>query len=721
MGDQTLTQNQLLARQWAIESVHKVAEQPKELDRSKETLHKDMLSYANVLGEASRRMELLGISSEDVQEANSTPEQIRRNYQGFMNRSARRLEKEESYNQKTSKQEEAAKQRGEYTNYPTGQKALAMDVQAAYIEYKKGNLHVEESQGNEFVLAPGEKAEDAKMRIVMVMADRDKIKKELATVTAKLKNAPKEYNFKIEFYKKYYDRLQQRLDATQDALDTWFTVNGTTETGEKVSARDMKKARQHLDLALEKYENTMAYFKANVGEDMVSLAKTQPYYYEKVEEIEESDYNIANERFQLDRGIGSTDVDDINKLQNEIIANHPTEYSANKEEVDKLVSDIIARARRRTSFATEAHATRQLFYDGAHHENEAERLVYESGFEGIWKSHDAESKLLAGQIKAGIAYVRFLLEGKDMGAVNATFVEKTWGIKSPMDRLVNKRIQKLQDYDKDENWLATEQQMERRNEMADKLMDAQTDYEKNVALELASDYNLAVLDLQDRLQYDEHGNERPGHLGETTGYRDLARAYSTFQGEVTMTPKQLDDIAETMFMLRQGQKRDPVTREKTPASDAEMAQGFRDLYAQLRVQSDSMRAYMASHKEMFQRRTIENIGSDYGSLTLFYMKMQSLRDSLRYMRSSSVMAYITQEERDDLAETSTFCRAATDMAKQLSQLIEHFGDKSPEELLIHPPTEEHFDQATLEAHYTEANRQVCIDEINKSVSKVTGA
>ena len=256
-------------------------------------------------------------------------------------------EKEESYDQKESKQEEAAIRRGEYNDYRTGMKATSDSAIDKYRKYKadpsqvKGVVQLDE--GNDaieaaFMRMPGLSEEDVSNRICSLMVYRDSVKDELLKLEAKKSKDP--VNVLYLKHKKAF------LACMEDAIRTWHAANGADENGSSLPQKAVAKAKKHLPLALEKFELNARKWKERYADELLDsgFVKKNEAYKKYVGDAKADEASRADEQ-GIVKGIYRGNSDEMESLE-ELIARNPEVYEKNKELVDRIFVYYSQRLRR---------------------------------------------------------------------------------------------------------------------------------------------------------------------------------------------------------------------------------------------------------------------------------------------------------------------------------------------------------------------------------------
>ena len=365
----------------------------------------------------------------EIQKKNLTVRHMRVNMtEGMVQRSAElygRLlsdaDKQLSYTQRQSKQQDAVVKRGEYADYRVTRelKAVAQGARTEYGKIRKKSLSVETNvTGNEFLMSdefrknPGKEAKEAFATAIRdVMIFRDKTEAQISEISGQ-----KVVNLTDRVYS---DQLKELLAAVNDALETWFTACGTRvrkknptdkdveDANKPVSDKSMKNAIKHLPLALEKYRFYVTNMDRLFGERLRA-------------EVEKKDG-----KGKVQAQTAQENKDRIALM--DLIGTHPEAYRKNKREIDSAFAFYSQLSLKEEE---DASGLRSFIEKSKSLAGKAVKAKMLEGVMDILTEQSVlQSSILTYQMESAVAYIKFLLTGERTDSMHASFVEKRWKAK----------------------------------------------------------------------------------------------------------------------------------------------------------------------------------------------------------------------------------------------------------------------------------------------------
>ena len=313
----------------------------------------------------------------------------------------------ETHKGKESKQEAAAIQRGTYSNYSYDH-GTASNVLTKYREKKQQRENGQppaayKCTGKEFLLPPAQNMNGAMAdQIASVMMERDRIK------TMTKGNTP--------LSKAAYAVNKEFLEVMNDLINTYFTANGVKQEGRgSVKEKDKKAAKQHMALALEKYELFARTKDQKIAAQLESsLKKTNAYKAKK----RETENNLAN-----DPALSFAD-----KLQEmkQLIGSNPNLYSQNEKIIAQVMAEFEALRKRANQIYTNYTSSKAALDDnaisGGQNAEELEAVKNE-----LLQQYTGEANMLKTGITACSSYMRFLFNNEAMPAMERTYIKARFG------------------------------------------------------------------------------------------------------------------------------------------------------------------------------------------------------------------------------------------------------------------------------------------------------
>ena len=676
-GGVQLTQQQ--RKQQIITGLHKTAEKSGSLKVSTEQLAVDSKQYGKSMSRTKRFMSILGIGKLFHHQQDESAETIGQQVEE-QTEISQDAEKELSYQKKTSKQEEAAQRRGEFTgSVYTGQKAAAQAALGRYMtDQAHGNLDVMDvTDGNEFadMKDPQLDQGDIEERIYNILRARDQLR-------ADVERLQEEKNPAAALYVK---QLKEKLECTEDALNTMYLANGLSLDGKTVSDKQISKAKEHLPLALEKYEYMHRNHDRLVGQSMMKMLKKTNEWAAEKQRLSQEDQSSSQ---QADRvtGIPADQADAYDELQ-DLISSHPYEYMANKKQIDQAFSRFTQCLKKADEMDTDTTIANTLM-GGIPGEI---ALAARVGFGDIERRNMKIRHLLTYQAESSKMLVEFLLTGKKVDVLHGEFIEKTWGIKA---------------YDRDLNVPLNQSLDEFKG-----VSDAYADRVKAVKQAISSESDpvrLAILQKADKrlagekdrgcaykadalayadedavegavLKEKAFGKPEYAPFRKEMGFKQMTDAMSPVTGKPAFDEARLLSYAHQLAIVKTGSDMDG-----NGASDEEKTQAFRSVLGLYLDQADELEKYIESNPDMFATRDAFNAMRDWAGLPKFEKKAFGTVKGMEILIESPLFNELNDSDKKEFVDTYDHLHRMAMCSGELVSGISQYESDSTEEYAKQP-------------------------------------
>ena len=681
MSQESLTAEQ--QKQVIITGLHKAAEKAGVYNPSLDDKRMESLAYENDMRSAQEKLSFMGVHALDHIYGVQSAETIR----GFLLPDQELLrkdaEKEESYTHKKSKQEKAAIRRGEYADYRLGEKNAvlgALDKYREYQEHPEQALNVSAPVGNEFMQKPDETEEEVSRRMCNIMLSRDKLRRDIADYENKTTPSVVEY-IQIK-------HVRELLDCTEDAIRTWQRANGVDEDGGELPEKEIRRAKHHLPLALEKFRFESANNQKKLGQDLIDFMKEHEQWHTVEKNITENDEQI-DQQFQRVHGIQDTDVEDMDSIQR-FITSHPDEYAAHKEEVDKAFALMSSRLRRIHDDSHDIRVT-QNFIIRMIPDSDPNLNLYKTSVSAVFDGKNYTARVMKYQAESAAAYIKFLLGGRKTDPLHAEFIRRTWGvdaeggIEASLDELKYEndrfatRLRELREADPPDIDVIRKMERTLNNAIA----------HRDVYCEVTHT-GMARKALQ---------NTFSSRYGAGNGFRDIVRSLTPMGTMPDMTPEYLKRQGNNLNIVKSGKTLDG---EDMQQDEAAQLGAMRELMPSYFKQVELMQEHLEK-TPLLKQRDMTNLLTDGKELPEFYKKAQGIRDALQIMFKSPVFEKLMPWEQEKLKQYFISSAAMTQASSKLFAQQKAYCGKTYKEYHEAPPAQEDLEACTYEhqlAFYT---------------------
>lgn len=667
-------------------------------------------AYVDALDETTKRMSLLKLDRVYHADFEATREslQLRSREQRVLTAEA---DKEASYKEKQWKQERAAKRRGEYKDYRTDEKESALRAAELYREAKE---HPEQAPplakltGNEFLQKPAGSEPPGSMgpQIAMLMRHRDDQADLVKRIEAAFKEkSPDQLN---RIYLKY---MKLELACMEDAINTWYLANGVTQECKDISPRAAEKAREHLPLALEKYQFVAQHIELLYGREMREHILKSDDAKDDIREMEESDRAHAKE-MHLPVGVSRVNEEAVTRLERLIAEKAGTpECQAHKKEIIEAYREMVSEYQRINRMGHEATCVNN-FVTGYMRNTQSQKKV-DDGIQMVRAQDSMLTRVALYHAESAEAYIRFLLEGKKADPLHAAYIRERWQVEAgapdvplgeargdlaTLRQKAQTQIEALSQVPEGE----LPQMRSIRETALEKLEQADTVNRYHEALAYAA--SLPIMLKQTKLGMDEQGHEKPyAALLRDNGYRDICRSLTP----VTQPDAEVSDEKALLHV----KVLYSLTGHESPYQDLvipdeEFAGSLQQMLTDVYAGVDQLRAFMTENPGVLEKKEPWDALEQPEGMDLFYKKAQGLRDSLsRITSSAKAVSGLTKEQCDLLAENYAVADAVTTACRNYVSLRGLMSGMSATDVLA-ADMEQRLTSASYAAFHDESLRTI---------------
>lgn len=661
-------------KQQIVGGLQKTAEKKGALKISSQQLVNDSRQFETGMSRTSRFMSVLGIGKlfHRKKEVSSSALVSQVPEQRQMRTDA---EKELSYQKKTSKQEEAARKRGEFTgNLFTRQQGAAQDALNMYNSDDDDEEmdEFEEADGTEFSAMKSQDydREEGADNIHRIMVTRDKLKADIERLQADKNKATEAY----------VEQLKEKLACTEDALNTFYQANGLSLDGKTVSDREAAKAREHLPLALEKYEYMYRNHERLFGQSMMKTISKIPEWSAEKNQARQDDaaYSQQNNRIT---GIPA-DYEDVYDRVQDIISSHPFEYMANKKQIDQAFVRFTQCLKKIDEMNVDNSIATRLMGGVPGEVAEAAR----QGIAAIGHRNEAVKNLLAYQAESSQALIEYLLEGKQVDVLHGQFIEKTWGVKT-YDRDPAAPLNETIDEFKTVKTEYTD-----RVKAIERALSSEQDPVKLKVLRKASERLTGVKDMgcahmADALSYANEdaveaailkekvfGKPEYAPFKKVLGIKLLAETMTPINGKPAFDEAGLLSYAHQMAVVRTGSDMDG-----NDATAEERSQAFRSTLGLYMDQAEELERYIQDNPAMFANRNAYSAMRDWSGLPRFEKKAFGVAKGMEVLIESPLFTELNEADMKDLVDLyNRMHRVAMCSGELLAGIAQYENDSAEE-------------------------------------------
>ncbi len=568
------------------------------------------------------------------------------------------MKKKATHSGKQSKQEKAANERNEFNIWynQDAAKSVLNAYKAKAQEIKDGQAEVKEytCTGQEFILPLG--AEDAQegpaSNIVKVMLERDRL-------TNMIKSTPVG---KSPYAKAKRACDEKLLAYMNDMIDTYMKANKVDQkTGGEPKEKEVKAAKEHMALAMEKYEMFARNYEENIGELMQSSIKKSEVYKT----------NLATNTQERKTKAEENENDLIT-----LISNNKSRIGNKGANVKKVYA---AFEKLNAKYAELAAASSAMFnYQERLNDKDEKRIVQK-----LVDKQEEDINAVEFAKKACEAYIKSIVNGKPMKLMDAAYIQKHFGIDDASMSIGKERVLDMNKPILEQNWGLSEYDETFRNKMSTVMAEAKAELEKHSEEEINAD--LALRKKKDHVDKYYSGLK----MG---SFRNMVNAYQYVNPEFNRTKALLMDSVlskkynnneplkthggtrdvETMFLPLEGEAMNQDEYETTvvnyvkaiervdlatnkEASVDEMHKAFNNIMPALRNLNKELADYRKKHKGFFNGQKdlekITDIFTDYEMLFYLGSKGQAIKNTVeRIAGNEELVNLLSEEEKTELLE-----------------------------------------------------------------------
>ena len=584
----------------------------------------------------------------------------------------------ETHKGKSSKQEEAAIQRGTYSDYSYDH-GTAGNVLEKYREKKQQKEAGQASQtyqctGKEFLLPPAQNMDgDMAEQIANVMMERDRIKA-MTKGTTPLSKASYAVN-------------QEFLAVMEDVIKTYFTANGVKQDGKgAVKEKDKKAARQHMPLALEKYELFARTKNEKIAARLeAGLKKTNAYKAKK----RETENALANDP-------ALSYAEKLTELK-QLIGSNPELYSKNEKIIAQVMAEFEALRKRMNQIYTEYNTAKGALDDNAVGGGEDPDAL-EAVKSELARRFSEESKMLKTGMSSCGSYLQFLFQDEAMPAMERTYIKARFGKSADvrgrseagpalkMDVPLSKQMAGLSEYDEQmkaelEAYQQSLSEKERKKNEGRPFMYMFSSYKKATMTKHNMGEFRRVSKLQDELQkkYD---------TGSARGLRDMAELYTPILKDqhVAVDDKQFEQFVKDSYVMKYGKNcvlgDNGAPVEHQELSKEEVYETFHRMLPKFREASAELAEFRKTVPTFEEPANLEHYTKDYD----FYKTLQAKSEALGYemevlSENKKLMSMITDEEKDELIKLRSEAAAMDVMLGQWYSTFNALTNLTPQQYM----------------------------------------
>lgn len=676
-GDEQLTQQK--EKQQIAGTLSKMADKLGSLKMSPEKLVGESRQYEKNISRATRFMSILGIKKlfHSGARVNSVYLNQRLEKQNEWRTDA---EKEQSYQLKASKQEEAAKRRGEYSGdfysrryneikealdeYNADKSAQAQSTAAATAVQDPGSNLFYSGDGEEFHYLLLKSKDEVVVDLRDCMKGRDGLKEKIAYLEKDDSQAAKIY----------VRHLRNLLACTEDALNTFYHANGLSLDNGQVTDKMKQKAKEHLPLALEKYRFYAKNYDRLFGEELIREAK-------KSKEWEQ-------ERKRIFEGVPE---DDSLKT---FIADHPEKYHANKKQIDQAFARYTQCMRKIREMSVDIQTGTNLFANI----QGSLASISRHGLAVVDEHNAYMTNVLEYQAESAEAYIKYLLTGEKVDVMHGEYIEKTWGVKvseqdtsaplektleeyKEVDRKHKARIQSL------ESAITTETDPVRLKVLRDalkKLKDQKMGSEPKSCIERGHDLSLTDEHAVEAVCLREKvfGDRRYEAFLKEPAIEGMVNALSPVDGAPQITEEDLRLYGNSMAIVISGKDMDGNKVEKKGIVSA-----YVRLLGVYLDQAEEVMKYARDNPEVVAERHSYNAMRNWSKIPRFSNKAIDIAAGLQNLIRSPVFSEFPSEDQKQLVETYEEIYAMGRASDALLSTISRRSLSSAEEYASRPVRE----------------------------------
>ncbi len=489
----------------------------------------------------------------------------------------------------------------------------------------------------------------------------------------------------------------------KDAIQTWSSASGVDiKTGKEISSSKQKEAKQHLELAMERYREAMENSALNIGntylKKLQETNKTQ--YKNKINSLKENDMASSKNIIDVELNVGYTNNEQISTIRQWIEYN-PERYLKNQQIVDQIYKEFLANT--------------QTINQELHHRNALLDLlpktvntgsVEDMATEALNKMKEESSLRIILQERQMDALSYLLREKEPENILNRVYMEQRWGIATKyreMDKtMIDGNEQFLGEEDAEVVRLMFREKKAYRQvilkiesalkkdpenqELKNRLLRLQRHNPDNllpgdlIALQHAFSNRTIELGKLTTAFMHQKIQKTDGSIVENIGmcaaqYRDMAQMMTPYMKEfVVPTLEQMNKVCNTVLILEKGE----YMNGKKATKD-EIAISFMEESDQLTTSYEDLKSYIESKHDLYYRSNIGSLKLYQGSDHIFasHTKAQSLTKRCDILMKHSLFSTLPEEDQAEIKKMRHFFGGVMTYARAvLSSLNEIFLPKA---------------------------------------------
>lgn len=569
------------------------------------------------------------------------------------------MKKKATHSGKQSNQEKAANERAEFNiQYDHDTAASVLDTYKTKAqEIKDGDADAQEytCTGKEFLLPPvdADVEEGPAENIVKVMLERDRL-------TNIIKNTPVG---KTPYAKAKRACDEKLLAYMNDMINTYMKASNVDQkTGRAVKASEVEAAKNHMALAMEKYEMFARNYEENIGELMQSSIKKSAGYKAYLETHKQERKTEAEE--------------DENELL-DLIASNKKRVGNKFANVKKVYADFEKLNAKYAELAAASEA--MLDYERDLNDADEKRIVLK-----LLDKSEIDRDAVEFAKNACKAYIESITKGEPMNLVDAAYIQKHFGINDAtmslkpgvvldMNKPIFEQSLGLSEYDdafrvkmssvmaeaKNELDIYTEEEIKASEALRRKKAYVEKYYQGleggsfrnmvNAFLYVNPEYNRLKASLMDSVLLDKYGDKYTKRKDDTRGgTRDTETLFIPLEGE-TMSQEEYETLV--INYIKTVDRYDLANDKEI--SDEEMRKAFDDLMPHLRAAHMELVDYRNMNKDFFNgQKDPEKISDLFdGYEKFFYLgsKGQAMKQTVeRIAGNEALEKLLSEEEKHEL-------------------------------------------------------------------------
>ncbi len=598
------------------------------------------------------------------------------------------MKKKASHSGKQSDQEKAANKRAEFNiqyDHDTATSVLSTYKEKAK-DIKEGRSEAEAytCTGKEFLLPPVDAEVEAgpAQRIVKVMLERDRL-------TNIIKNTPVG---KSPYAKAKRTCDEKLLGYMNDLINTYMKANNVDQkTGGTLKEKEVKAAKEHMALAMEKYEMFARNYDMQVAELMEPSIKKSAQYKTSLTTY------TAN-------GKTSAENDEMELLN--IISVNKTKVGTKGDNIKKVYA---AFEKLNAKFA-ELNSKWNAINDYQHSVNEEEGKVVEN----LVEKAKADKKAVEFARNACKAYILNITRDEPMNLMDAAYIQKHFGITDASMSLGENRTLDMNKPVRLQEWGLGEYDEKFRKKMKDDIAKARADLSTHTEEEINADpmllriksyldrydegvqlnnirnminaylyinpqMNRSTIAEMDRIMMEKYPEYRA--CKDHRGTRDIGHGFVHFEGDVGS----IDDFEKFVLnCVRIMEKKDLITNEKPTAE--EMRKAFDGIMPYMRSFRKEMEDYRKKYKNYFDGTyDLENPIDLVKNYEMFFhlgSKGQAINNVVETIsKNQELVELLSEDEKTELFEMAQEGSVWMQYTATVSPNIVNILNATPEQIL----------------------------------------